>query len=239
MPPTIIFHCTADTTVPYENVERFQKKMREAGNRCELVTYEDQAHGFFNHDRNIEIYVDTVRESRPLPAGARAVIAGASLRSTSWAPSGTSQDAGGCRAAPIIGRCPRTPRPEPRERVAPEELQSLVDEIFESCGMSAEDAALLADSLVAADIAGIHSHGVLRVPEYVRKLRGAGGVDPQGRPQVVSDRAAALVIDGGNAMGQITCRLRDASGDRGARGRPASRSRPSAAATTVARWPTT
>lgn len=114
---------------------------------------------------------------------------------------------------PGCGRLPGTAynRPMPaypqtgtEKRVAPEELQSLVGEIFESCGMSAEDAALLADTLVAADVAGIHSHGVLRVPEYVRKLRGEGGVDPHGRPQVVSDRAAALVIDGGNAMGQIT-----------------------------------
>ena len=63
MPPTIMFHGTADTTVPYENIVRFQKKMREAGNRCELETYEDQAHGFFNHSRNIEIYVDTVEKA--------------------------------------------------------------------------------------------------------------------------------------------------------------------------------
>jgi LDH2 family malate/lactate/ureidoglycolate dehydrogenase len=68
--------------------------------------------------------------------------------------------------------------------------------------MSPGDAALLADSLVAADLRGIHSHGLLRVPEYVEKLL-RGGVDPKGRPFVVSDRAAALVIDGGNSMGQI------------------------------------
>lgn len=68
--------------------------------------------------------------------------------------------------------------------------------------MDTDDAALLSDSLVAADLRGIHSHGVLRAPEYVGKLLG-GGVDPKGRPRVVRDSAAALVVDGGNSMGQI------------------------------------
>jgi LDH2 family malate/lactate/ureidoglycolate dehydrogenase len=64
------------------------------------------------------------------------------------------------------------------------------------------DAALLAESLVASDLRGVHSHGVLRVPEYVKKLT-VGGVDPRGRPAVVRDSGACLVVDGGNAMGQI------------------------------------
>ncbi len=97
---------------------------------------------------------------------------------------------------------PAYPQTGTEKRVAPEELQRLVGAIFESCAMSGDDAALLADTLVAADVAGIHSHGVLRVPEYVAKLTG-GGVNPRGKPRVVSERAAALVVDGGNAMGQI------------------------------------
>jgi LDH2 family malate/lactate/ureidoglycolate dehydrogenase len=55
---------------------------------------------------------------------------------------------------------------------------------------------------VDADLSGIHSHGVLRVPEYVKKLT-TGGVNPTGRPSVVRDVGACLVVDGGNSMGQI------------------------------------
>ena len=40
--------------------------------------------------------------------------------------------------------------------------------------MSRADAALLSDSLVDADLCGTHSHGVLRVPEYVEKLTTQG-----------------------------------------------------------------
>jgi len=47
-PPTIIFHGKADTTVPYATVEKFTEVMKAAGNRCELVGFEGQPHGFFN-----------------------------------------------------------------------------------------------------------------------------------------------------------------------------------------------
>ncbi len=46
--PTIVFHGTADKTVPFENAERFTRLMQEAGNQCELVSFEGKDHGFFN-----------------------------------------------------------------------------------------------------------------------------------------------------------------------------------------------
>jgi LDH2 family malate/lactate/ureidoglycolate dehydrogenase len=91
---------------------------------------------------------------------------------------------------------------EQEERVDAGALTALATDVFRRCEMADSDAALLADSLVAADLGGVHSHGVLRVPEYVKKLT-AGGVDPRGRPRVVRDSGACLVIDGGNSMGQI------------------------------------
>ncbi|MEO7412594.1 MAG: alpha/beta hydrolase [Opitutaceae bacterium] len=50
-PPAIIFHGKADTTVPYATAEAFARAMKAAGNRCELVGYEGQTHGFFNYGR--------------------------------------------------------------------------------------------------------------------------------------------------------------------------------------------
>jgi LDH2 family malate/lactate/ureidoglycolate dehydrogenase len=86
--------------------------------------------------------------------------------------------------------------------VSPDDLAATVGPIFERSGMSPEDAALVTDSLVTADLRGVHSHGVLRVPEYAAKLR-TGGVDPRGRPFVARDSGAALVVDGANSMGQV------------------------------------
>jgi len=81
-------------------------------------------------------------------------------------------------------------------------LAALVTEIFERCGMPAGHAALVADTLMRADLRGVHSHGVLRVPDYVHKLL-EGGVEPAASPLVEKDAGAALLIDGGNSMGQI------------------------------------
>lgn len=50
VPPTIVFHGKADTTVPYKTAKAFTAKMKASGNRCELAA-EGQAHGFFNYGR--------------------------------------------------------------------------------------------------------------------------------------------------------------------------------------------
>ena len=81
-------------------------------------------------------------------------------------------------------------------------LKTIVIAIFEACGMSREDAATLGESLVHADLRGVHSHGVLRIPDYVGKLT-RDGVDPRGQPVLVSRKGGALVVDGKNSMGQI------------------------------------
>jgi acetyl esterase/lipase len=58
-PPTIIFHGKADTTVPYTTVEKFAEVMKTAGNRCELIGYEGQPHGFFNKAKYAETLAAT------------------------------------------------------------------------------------------------------------------------------------------------------------------------------------
>ena len=91
-------------------------------------------------------------------------------------------------------------------RVDAKELLELVVAIFARCGMSNADAALLADSLVDADLGGTHSHGVLRVPEYVEKLT-VKGVDPTAKPEIVGQGPSFAIVDGRNAMGQIGAAL--------------------------------
>ncbi|MBL7142992.1 MAG: prolyl oligopeptidase family serine peptidase, partial [Phycisphaerae bacterium] len=50
--PCIIFHGTADKTVPFDSAERFTSAMKDAGNICRLVPFEEKGHGFFNYGRD-------------------------------------------------------------------------------------------------------------------------------------------------------------------------------------------
>jgi len=48
MPPTLVFHATADATVPYANSVAFRDRLVATGNRCELVTFEGLGHAYFS-----------------------------------------------------------------------------------------------------------------------------------------------------------------------------------------------
>tara|TARA_R110002073_G_scaffold43606_2_gene121572 strand:- start:6063 stop:6941 length:879 start_codon:yes stop_codon:yes gene_type:complete len=68
--PTLLLHGTADTTVPFENAERFTRLMEAAGNRCQLEAFEGQNHGFFNSPffrpktKDTRVYKQVMQKSR-------------------------------------------------------------------------------------------------------------------------------------------------------------------------------
>lgn len=51
LPATIMFHGTADETVPHSTADRFCRSLRDHRARCDFVSYHDQGHGFFNFGR--------------------------------------------------------------------------------------------------------------------------------------------------------------------------------------------
>jgi LDH2 family malate/lactate/ureidoglycolate dehydrogenase len=50
-------------------------------------------------------------------------------------------------------------------------LTAFTRTVFEAAGLSAEHAAIVADSLVQTSLRGVDSHGVMRIPLYVRRLQ--------------------------------------------------------------------
>jgi len=84
-------------------------------------------------------------------------------------------------------------------------LISAVGDILTAVGIVAADARLVAADLVAADLEGIASHGVMLLPMYVERID-KGSVSRASAGQVVSDRGGAIVIDAGNVLGQLTSR---------------------------------
>lgn len=84
-------------------------------------------------------------------------------------------------------------------------LVEAVAAIFKACGVAADAAVVAADDLVAADVEGVASHGVMLVPMYIKRLR-AGSISTAATGQIVSDSGTAVVIDAQNVLGQLTAR---------------------------------
>src|SRR5262249_36512072 len=74
--------------------------------------------------------------------------------------------------------------------------------VYESAGMPAQDAQLIADTLVQADLWGHQSHGVLRLGWYLDRIRNKV-MDPVTKPEMVVDAGAVAVIDGHDGVGHV------------------------------------
>jgi LDH2 family malate/lactate/ureidoglycolate dehydrogenase len=75
-----------------------------------------------------------------------------------------------------------------------------------AAGVPSEDAALEAEVLVWANLRGVDSHGVLRIPWYVEML-GKGEMNARPNIRVERETAATLLIDGDRALGPVVTTL--------------------------------
>jgi len=86
--------------------------------------------------------------------------------------------------------------------VSPRDLDAFVTALLTKRGVPAADAALLADSLVTAELWGHASHGVLRLPWYAARLA-SGAMATVTHVETVTDRGAVVVLDGHDGIGQV------------------------------------
>ncbi len=83
----------------------------------------------------------------------------------------------------------------------PEELRTFLEALFVAAGASAANARAVVDHLIDASLVGLHSHGIIRVPEYLDAID-AGIVDPRCVPNLVDD-GAVIVFDAQHCFGQV------------------------------------
>lgn len=86
--------------------------------------------------------------------------------------------------------------------VAAGELRRFTSDVFAGAGMPRAHADVVADVLVWANLRGVDSHGVLKIPKYVEWIRG-GDVNPVPKVSVVTETAAVVVLDGDRAAGPV------------------------------------
>lgn len=95
--------------------------------------------------------------------------------------------------------------------IAASTLRDRVAALYRAAGLPGEHAALVADTLVRADMWGHSSHGVMRAPWYLDRLR-HGVMRPVTQAVPVVDAGAIAVVDGQEGVGQVIARdcMRDA-----------------------------
>jgi L-2-hydroxycarboxylate dehydrogenase (NAD+) len=90
--------------------------------------------------------------------------------------------------------------------VPSERLRKFIADAFRAVGMPDADARIVAELMTEADVWGSESHGVFRLPHYVRRIR-AGGVNLKPNIRIAAERPATALVDGDNAMGHLVMRF--------------------------------
>jgi ureidoglycolate dehydrogenase (NAD+) len=80
-------------------------------------------------------------------------------------------------------------------------LRQWVSSLFQAIGVSSDSADATAESLVDADLRGVGTHGVVRVPIYIKRLQ-LGVINKHPVAQFHEVGAAAQRLDGDNGLGQ-------------------------------------
>ena len=85
-------------------------------------------------------------------------------------------------------------------KVSAKQAQDFCVECFEKYGVPRGDAENIADNLVLANLRGVDSHGIIRIPYYIEGIS-KGFVQRSSDIQVVEESSSITLLDGGNGLG--------------------------------------
>src|SRR6266567_2504647 len=91
-------------------------------------------------------------------------------------------------------------------RVSATQLTAFATRAFIAAGLPERDAQMVAGLMVEADLRGSDTHGVIRLPLYLRRLQ-AGGVNPRPNIRIVQEMPASALVDGDNGIGHLVMRF--------------------------------
>jgi LDH2 family malate/lactate/ureidoglycolate dehydrogenase len=85
----------------------------------------------------------------------------------------------------------------------PATLAGFATEVLVASGLGRDHAELIADTLVAADLRGTTSHGIIRLPFLAARLR-RGGANPRPALRTLREDVSTALVDGDRGLGQVT-----------------------------------
>jgi len=87
-------------------------------------------------------------------------------------------------------------------RVSAQKLEDFTARAFQAVDIPAQDARRIAELMVRADLQGSDGHGVFRLPQYIRRIKG-GAVNVKPRIRVAREAPGMALVDGDNGMGHL------------------------------------
>jgi len=95
---------------------------------------------------------------------------------------------------------------EQTRRISATALQAFIARAFEAVGVSTAEAKVIAELMTRADVNGADGHGVFRLPQYIRRIKG-GAVNIKPTIRVEREAAGMALVDGDNGMGHLVMRF--------------------------------
>ncbi|SBV92620.1 Malate/L-lactate dehydrogenase [uncultured delta proteobacterium] len=89
-----------------------------------------------------------------------------------------------------------------RKKFSPERLRDFCATILEKAKAHPEDAAVVADSMIYADLRGVSSHGLTRLDAYLKRIE-AGVLNREAKMPLLRDSPACALMDAENGFGQV------------------------------------
>ncbi|KAH0841587.1 hypothetical protein AYO21_01178 [Fonsecaea monophora] len=93
-----------------------------------------------------------------------------------------------------------TNEPPGKRHVTAENARRFVADVLQGNGVSEENAKIIADCLIQADLRGVDTHGMNRIPSYMERVR-QGVLDPTAQPIFNQVTPVVGQVDGRNAFG--------------------------------------
>ena len=95
--------------------------------------------------------------------------------------------------------------PNTNKRINHEKLTRFVQAAFEKLGVAGGDAQIAAEALVAADLRGVDTHGVIRFSPYAWYVKwlSEGSMTAKPNIRVISETPSTALLDGDRGMGMV------------------------------------
>jgi LDH2 family malate/lactate/ureidoglycolate dehydrogenase len=91
-------------------------------------------------------------------------------------------------------------------RVRVPDLENFIARAFEAVDVPAPDARTIAELMTRADVNGSEGHGVFRLPQYIRRIKG-GAVNVRPNIRIEREAAAMALVNGDNGMGHLVMKF--------------------------------